>query len=124
MIGSPAIEIQRVPAGRLQLHLERVERLLFEQHAAEFGMAAKQSGKRVAEQLAGRAAEQGAHARADVGDAIVGIDLPQPTHAALLIFLKQQARAFALAAEVGIGLELVGRPSARRSVRRRSRRRA
>ena len=60
MIGSPAIEIQRVPRGGLQLHLERVERLLFEQHAAELGMAAEQRGQRMAEQLAGRAAEQGA----------------------------------------------------------------
>ena len=29
-------------AGGLKLHLERVERLLFEQHAAELGMSAQQ----------------------------------------------------------------------------------
>ena len=38
-------------ARRLQLHFERVERLLLEQHAAELGMAAEQGGKRMAEQL-------------------------------------------------------------------------
>ena len=43
MIGSPAIEIQRGPRGVCKLHLERVERLLFEQHAAELGMAAEQA---------------------------------------------------------------------------------
>ena len=36
-------------ARRLQLHLERVERLLFEQHAAELGMAAEQGGQRMAD---------------------------------------------------------------------------
>ena len=43
MIGSPAIEIQRVPRGGLQFHLERIERLFFEQHPAELGMAAEQA---------------------------------------------------------------------------------
>ena len=95
----------------MQLHLEGVERLLFEEHPAEFGMAAKKSGHRMAEQLAGRTAKQRAHTRADVGDAVVGIDLPQPTHAALFIFLKQQARALALAADIGVGLELMKGPA-------------
>ena len=85
------------PARGLQFHLERVERLAFEQHAAELGIAAEQRGQRMAEQLAGRAAEQGGHARGNVGDAVLGIDLPQPADAALLIFLQQQAGAFALA---------------------------
>ena len=111
MIGSPAIEIQRGPRAVLKLHFERVERLLFEQHAAELGIAAEQRRQRMAEQLAGRAAEQGGHPRADVGHAIFAIDLPQPAHAALLIFLQQQARAFALCAEIGIGLELLERPA-------------
>ena len=111
MIGSPAIEIQRAAARRLQLHLERVERLLLEQHPAELGMAAEQRGKRMADAAGWRAAEQRAHARADVGDAVFGIDLPQPADAALLIFLEQQARALALAADVGIGLELVEGPA-------------
>ena len=62
-------------------------------------------------QLAGGLAEQRAHSRADVGDAVLAIDLPQPADAALLIFLEQQARAFALAADVGVGLELVERPA-------------
>ena len=45
-------------------------------------------------------------------DALEGDDLlPQPADAALLIFLEQQAGAFALAAEVGVGLELVNRPA-------------
>src|SRR5918997_1038956 len=48
--------------------------------------------------------------RADVSDAILAIDFPQPADAALLIFLQQQARAFALAADVGVRLELVERP--------------
>src|SRR3712207_7896599 len=52
-----------------------------------------------------RLAEQHAHARADVGDAVLGIDRPQPANAALLIFLEQQARAFALGADVGVGLD-------------------
>ena len=65
----------------------------------------------MAEQLLAGRSEQRAHARADVGDAIVGIDLPQPTHAALLIFLEQQARAFALAADIGVGLQLVEGPA-------------
>src|SRR3954447_20161330 len=56
-------------------------------------------------------AEQRAHSRADVADAIFRIDLPQPAHAALLIFLKKKARAFALTADVGVGLELVERPA-------------
>ena len=43
--------------------------------------------------------------------AVLAIDLPQPADAALLIFLEQQARALALAADVGIGLELVERPA-------------
>ena len=43
--------------------------------------------------------------------AVLGIDLPQPADAALLIFLEQQARALALAADVGVGLELVERPA-------------
>ena len=71
MIGSPAI------------HLKGVERLLFEENPAEFGMAAKKSRHRVAEQLTGRTAKQRAHTRTDVGHAVVGIDLPQPTHAAM-----------------------------------------
>src|SRR6476619_6162970 len=65
----------------------------------------------MAEQLAGRLAEQGAHPRADVGDAVLGVDWPQPADAALLIFLEQQARAFALGADVGVGLELMERPA-------------
>ena len=59
---------------------------------------------------AGRA-EQRAHARADVGDAVLAIDGPQPADAALLIFLEQQAGALALAADVGVGLQLVERPA-------------
>ena len=77
----------------------------------------------MAEELAGRPAEQGGHPRADVGDAVVGIDLPQPAHAALLIFLEQQARAFALGAEIGVGLQLLERPAGDGEERRRWRRR-
>ena len=43
------------PARSLELHLERVERLLLEQHAAKLGMAAKKRGKRMAD-AAGRPA--------------------------------------------------------------------
>ena len=45
-------------ARGLQFHLERVERLLAEQDAAKFGMAAKQGGERMAEDRRRRAAEQ------------------------------------------------------------------
>ena len=62
-------------------------------------------------QLAGGLAEHQAHAEADVGDAVVAIDRPQPADAALLIFLKQLGRAFAAAADVGVRLELAERPT-------------
>src|SRR6476646_1329600 len=94
-----------------KLHLQRIERLLFEKHAAELGMASEESGTGMAEQLARRLAEHHAHARADVGDSVVGIDGPQPADAPLLIFLEQQAGALALAADVGIHLELVEGPA-------------
>ena len=51
------------PARGLELHLERVERLLLEQDPAELGIAAEQRRKRMAEQRAGRLAEQGGHPR-------------------------------------------------------------
>ena len=95
----------------LQFHFERVERLLLDQHAAELGMAAEQRRERMADQLRGRAAEQHAHARADVADAILAIDLPQPADTALLIFEQQLARAFALGADIGVGLELAEGPA-------------
>jgi hypothetical protein len=53
-----------------------------------------------------RAAEQGGHARRNVGHAVLGIDLPQPAHAALLIFLQQQATRFRWRTHVGVGLQL------------------
>ena len=106
MIGSPAIEIQRAPRGVLSSISRLLNGLLLEQDAAELGMAAEQGRQRMAEQGAGRAAEQGGHARGDVGDAVLGIDLPQPADAALLIFLEQQGGALARRAHVGIGLQL------------------
>ena len=98
-------------ARGLQFHFERVERLALEQHPAELGIAAEQRRHRMADERARRTAEQRGHARGNVGDAIVGIDLPQPADAALLIFLQQQAGALALRAEVGVGLELVEGPA-------------
>ena len=86
------------------------KRLLFKQHPAKLGMSAEQRGKRMAEQRARRAAQQCGHPAGYVGYAILAIDLPQPAHAALLIFLQQQAGAFRLRAEVGIGLELAEGP--------------
>src|SRR3954452_21963415 len=74
-------------------------------------MTAKQRRERIADELAGRTAEHRAHARTDIADAILGIDLPQPADAALLIFLEEEACALALAADVGIGLELVESPA-------------
>ena len=65
----------------------------------------------MAEQLARRAAEQRGHPAGNIGDAILAIDLPQPADAALLIFLEQQAGAFRLRAEVGVGLELPEGPA-------------
>ncbi len=99
------------PARGLQFHLERIERLFFEQDAAELRVTAEQGGKRMADELRGRLAEQRAHPRADVGDPVLAIDLPQPADAALLVFLEQQAGALALAADVGVGLELGERPA-------------
>ena len=98
-------------ASGLQLHVELVERLLLKQLTAQFGIAAQQRRHRVTEQLARRTAEQSRHSRTDISDAILAIDLPQPAHAALLIFLEQQACTFALGAKVGIGLELFERPA-------------
>ena len=68
----------------------------------------------MADELARGLAEQRAHARADVGDAVLGIDLPQPADAALFIFLQEQAGAFALAADIGVGLQLVKGPARHR----------
>ncbi len=65
----------------------------------------------MAEQLASRTTEQCGHSAGNIGYAIFAIDLPQPANAALLIFLEQQAGAFGLRAEVGIGLELPKRPA-------------
>src|SRR5258708_7693518 len=77
-------------------------------------MAAKKRWKRVAEQLAGRAAQHHAHSCADIGYAIFAIDGPEPADTALLIFLKQQACAFTLAADIGIHLELMKCPARHR----------
>ena len=74
-------------------------------------MAAEQCREGVAEKLAGGLAQHRAHPVADVGDAIVAVDRPQPADTALLIFLEQQGRAFALAADIGVHLELVEGPS-------------
>src|SRR3569833_892834 len=73
-------------------------------------MTAEESRERVTEELDTGAAEQSAHPRADVGDAVLIIDCPQPADAALLIFLEQQARALALSADVGVHLELMEGP--------------
>ena len=52
-------------------------------------MAAEQRRQRMPDELAGGLAEQRGHARADVVDAVFGVDLPQPADTALLIFLEQ-----------------------------------
>jgi hypothetical protein len=101
-------------AGGTELHFQSIERLLFEKHPAELGMAAEQRGEGMAEQLAGGLAEQSAHSKAYVGRAIIAIDGPQPADAPLLIFLKEQAGALALASDVGVGLQLVKRPARNR----------
>src|SRR5205085_10371797 len=85
--------------------------LFFQKDSAKLGMSAKQCRERMADELARPAAQERAHARADVGDAVLGIDLPEPADAALLIFLKQQAGALALAANVSIHLQLVKCPT-------------
>ena len=87
----------RAAAG-LQLHLEIGEGLAGEQGAAERAGAAQRRRQRMADQLVGRAAEQGGHPRRDVDDPILGIDLPQPADAAMLIFLEQQPDRFRLGA--------------------------
>ena len=111
-IGSPAIEIQRVPARGLQFHLERVERLLARAAPgrARHGRRAATGSEWPSSALAGRPSSA-VIAAGNVGDAIFAIDLPQPADAALLIFLEQQAGAFRLRAEVGVGLELAERPA-------------
>src|SRR6185503_1353131 len=91
-----------------------IERLLFEQDLAELGMAAEKRRERVTDELAGGLAQQRAHPRADVSDSVFAIDLPQPADAALLIFLKEQAGALALAPDVGVGLELLEGPASDR----------
>ena len=113
-IGSPGHGDPPRSALGLQFHLERVERLLLDQHPAELGMAAEKRRQRMADQLGARAAEQHAHARADVAHAILIIDLPQPADAALLIFEQQLAGAFALRADIGVGLELLEGPAGHR----------
>ncbi len=110
-IGSPGHRHPTRPARGFHFHLERIERLLVEQHPAELGMAAEQRRKRMAKKVLRRRAEQRAHPRADIGDAVLAIDRPQPADAALLIFLEQQAGAFALAADVGIHRQLMKRPA-------------
>ena len=55
MIGSPAMEIQRVPRGVFSSMSSELNGCLLEQHPAELGMAAEQRGQRMAEQLRGRA---------------------------------------------------------------------
>ena len=116
---------QADPAGAapgLQLHLEIGEGLAREQGAAERAGAAQRGGQRMAEQLGGRAAEQGGHPRGDVDDAVLGIDLPQPADAAMLIFVEQQADRFGL----GAGRRRApsaGRRSSGSAARRRTRRR-
>ena len=47
------------PARGLHFHLERIERLLVEQHPAELGMAAEQRGQRMAEKRAAPACRAG-----------------------------------------------------------------
>ena len=111
MIGSPAIEIQRAPRGVPNSISSALNGCFSSSTRAEFGMPAEKRGKRVADELACRPAEHRAHARADVGHAVVAIDLPQPADAALLIFLEQEAGALALAADVGVGLELMKGPA-------------
>ena len=98
-------------ARRLQLHFERIERLLLEQHAAKFGMSAEKSRKRMANQLTGGLAQQRAHSGANIADAVLVIDLPQPAHTPLLILLEKEACAFALTSDVGIGFELMEGPA-------------
>ena len=90
MIGSPARLIQRVPRRVFSSISRLAKGCPGEQGAAERAVAAERRRKRMADQLAGRAAEQGGHPRRDVDDAILGIDLPQPADAAMLIFLEQQ----------------------------------
>ena len=111
MIGSPAIEIQRVPRGVPSSISSALNGCFSSSTLPSSAWPPSKRGKRMAEQLARRPAEHRAHARADVGDAVLAIDRPQPADAALLIFLEQQARAFALAADVGIGLELAEGPA-------------
>ena len=98
-------------APRLQLHLEIGEGLAREQDAAERAGAAQRGGQRMADQLVGRAAEQGGHPRGDVDDPVLGIDLPQPADAAMLIFVEQQADRFGLGAGPGEHLQLAEDPA-------------
>jgi hypothetical protein len=105
---------ERDPAGAapgLQLHLEIGERLAVEQGAAERAVAAERRRERMADQLARRAAEQAGHSRRDVDDPVLGIDLPQPADAAMLIFLEQEADRFGLGADLGDGLQLLEGPA-------------
>src|SRR3546814_4301796 len=55
----------------------------------------------MADQLAGRAAEQRRHPRGDVDHAVLAIDLPEPADAAMFIFPKQQPDRFRLGPDTG-----------------------
>ena len=95
MIGSPDRLIQRVPRRVFSSISRLAKGWRDEQGAAERAVAAQRGGQRMADQLVGRAAEQGGHPRGDVDDPVLGIDLPQPADAAMLIFVEQQADRFA-----------------------------
>ena len=111
MIGSPAIEIQRSPRAVLSSISSELNGCFSSSSRPSSALPPRSEGSEwPSNWLAGRPIRALIRER-DVGNAIFGIDLPQPADAALLIFLKQQARAFALGAEVGVGLQLVKRPA-------------
>ena len=110
-IGSPAMEIQRGPRGVFNSISSALNGCLSSSTRPSSAWPPRSAGSEWPRSCAGRLAEQGRHSRADVGDSIFAIDRPQPANAALFIFLEQQACAFALAADVGIHLELLERPA-------------
>ena len=111
MIGSPDRLIQRVPR-RVFSSISRLAKGWRESRIRPSALVPpSEAGQRMADHLVGRAAEQGGHPRRDVDDAILGIDLPQPADAAMLIFVEQQPDRFRLRAGPGEHLQLAEDPA-------------
>jgi hypothetical protein len=98
----PVIETTRVPPAAAT----STSIALNGSRPAQPAVAAERNGQRLPKQLAGRAAQQAADARRDIGEQIVRIDLPEPADPLLLIFAQQLADRLARGALLGHLLDL------------------